>query len=111
MAPAPCLHRVPRDQQQAQLSQTQSQVEQTQSQVADTKTALDQVKTSAAEAAARPAAFTTAPGVSVAFHGFVNATAFSQSRPFNFGNGQNAEWPTPGSRGSLSGVDIRNTRF
>ncbi len=98
-------------QQQAQLSQTQSQVEQTQSQVADTKTALDQVKTSAAEAAARPAAFTTAPGVSVAFHGFVNATAFSQSRPFNFGNGQNAEWPTPGSRGSLSGVDIRNTRF
>ena len=98
-------------QQQSQISQAQTQVEQTRTQVADTKTQLDEVKTTAAAAAAKPAAFTTAPGVSVAFHGFVNATAFSQSRPFNFGNGQNAEWPTPGSRGSLSGVDIRNTRF
>ncbi len=98
-------------QQQSQISQAQTQVEQTRTQVADTKTQLDEVKTTAAVAAAKPAAFTTAPGVSVAFHGFVNATAFSQSRPFNFGNGQNAEWPTPGSRGSLSGVDIRNTRF
>lgn len=95
---------------QAQVVQTQSQVSQTQTQVADTKTQLDQVK---ATAAAKPAApqFTTAPGMSVAFHGFVNATAFEQSRPFNFGNGQNAEWPTPGGKGDLSGVDIRNTRF
>lgn len=98
-------------QQQSQITQAQTQVEQTRTQVADAKTQLDEVKTTAAAAAAKPAAFTTAPGISVAFHGFVNATAFSQSRPFNFGNGQNAEWPTPGSKGSLSGVDIRNTRF
>ncbi len=98
-------------QQQSQLSQTQTQVEQAQVQVADTRTELDKVRTTAVEAAAKPAAFTTAPGISVAFHGFVNATAFSQSRPFNFGNGQNAEWPTPGGDGRLSGVDIRNTRF
>ena len=47
----------------------------------------------------------------MALHGFINVTAFSQSRPFSFGNGQNAEWPLPGSDGSLSGVDLRNTRF
>jgi type II secretory pathway pseudopilin PulG len=55
--------------------------------------------------------FTSAPGVSVALHGFVSATAFSQNKTFAFGNGQNAEWPVPGSKGSLSGVDVRNTRF
>jgi hypothetical protein len=64
-------------------------------------------------AAAPPAkpVFTSAPGVSVALHGFVSATAFSQNKTFAFGNGQNAEWPVPGSKGSLSGVDVRNTRF
>lgn len=96
-------------QQQSQLSQTQDQVEQTQAQAADTRSELDKVRVETV--AAKPAVFTTAPGISVAFHGFVNATAFSQSRPFNFGNGQNAEWPTPGSDGRLSGIDIRNTRF
>ena len=63
---------------------------------------------------AAPAAapvFTSAPGVSVALHGFVSATAFRQDKSFAFGNGQNAEWPVPGSDGSLSGVDVRNTRF
>ena len=55
--------------------------------------------------------FTTTPGLSVAFHGFVDVTAFSQSKGFTFGNGQNAEIPIPGSHGSLSGVDVRNTRF
>lgn len=58
-----------------------------------------------------PPTFTTAPGLSVAFHGFVSATAFSQDRSFRFGNGQNAETPTPGSDGRTSGFDIRNTRF
>jgi hypothetical protein len=63
--------------------------------------------------AAAPAAptFTTAPGLSVAFHGFIDATAFSQTKNFTFGNGQNAEIPVPGAHGSLSGVDVRNTRF
>ena len=55
--------------------------------------------------------FTSAPGISVAFHGFIDATAFSQTKSFTFGNGQNAEYPVPGSHGSLSGVDVRNTRF
>ncbi|MEP7187184.1 MAG: hypothetical protein ABI767_15240 [Rhodanobacter sp.] len=64
----------------------------------------------ATDATAKPV-FTSAPGVSVALHGFVSATAFNQDRSFTFGNGQNAEFPVPGSRGSLSGVDVRNTRF
>ena len=65
------------------------------------------------EVAAAPAkpVFTSAPGVSVALHGFISATAFNQSKTFAFGNGQNAEWPVAGSNGSLSGVDVRNTRF
>lgn len=58
-----------------------------------------------------PPVFSSAPGMSVAMHGFVNASAFSQNRSFTFGNGTNAEFPVPGSSGSLSGVDIRNTRF
>ena len=64
----------------------------------------------AAPAPAAPA-FTSAPGLSVAMHGFISASAFSQNRSFTFGNGQNAELPVPGSSGSLSGVDVRNTRF
>ncbi len=62
-------------------------------------------------APAAPPVFASAPGVSVALHGFVSATAFHQDKSFAFGNGQNAEWPVPGSDGSLSGVDVRNTRF
>ncbi len=67
-------------------------------------------QTVAAAPAATPV-FTSAPGVSVALHGFISATAFSQDKTFAFGNGQNAEWPVPGSKGRLSGVDVRNTRF
>ncbi|WP_049621289.1 carbohydrate porin [Frateuria defendens] len=55
--------------------------------------------------------FASGPGVSVALHGFINATAFTQSKNFSFGNGQNAEFPVPGAKGSLSGGDVRNTRF
>jgi len=55
--------------------------------------------------------FTTAKGISVALHGFVNANAFSQNRAFTFGNGSNAEYPVVGNKGTLSGFDIRNTRF
>jgi hypothetical protein len=67
----------------------------------------------AAAPAAKEAApvFSSAPGVSVAMHGFISASAFGQNKSFTFGNGQNAEFPAPGSTGSLSGVDIRNTRF
>lgn len=55
--------------------------------------------------------FSSAPGISVALHGFVSATAFSQNKSFVFGNGTNAEFPIPGSTGSLSGFDVRNTRL
>ena len=71
----------------------------------------------AAEAAPPPSTsaskpvFHTAPGVSIALHGFASTTAFSQNKSFIFGNGQNAEFPKPGSHGSLSGIDVRNTRF
>lgn len=64
-----------------------------------------------AEAASATPTFTTGKGMSVALHGFINATVFNQNNGFTFGNGQNAEFPVPGSRGSLSGVDVRNTRF
>lgn len=55
--------------------------------------------------------FSSAPGTSVAMHGWVSATAFSQNKSFIFGNGTNAEFPVPGSTGSLSGIDVRNTRL
>ena len=55
--------------------------------------------------------FSSGPGISVAMHGFVSASAFSQNKSFVFGNGTNAEFPVPGSTGSLSGFDVRNTRF
>lgn len=63
-----------------------------------------------AEAPSTPA-FTTGKGLSMALHGFISATAFTQNKSFTFGNGQNAEFPVPGSTGSMSGVDVRNTRF
>jgi hypothetical protein len=66
----------------------------------------------AAVAPASPTSvFSSAPGVSVALHGFISASAFSQNKSFTYGNGQNAQFPVPGSTGSLSGVDVRNTRF
>jgi hypothetical protein len=61
--------------------------------------------------AAQAPAFSTGPGLSMQLHGFVSASAFGQNKAMTFGNGQNAEFPVPGARGSLSGVDIRNTRF
>lgn len=65
------------------------------------------------QVAAAPATpvFSSAPGVSVALHGFISATAFSQNKSFSYGNGQSALYPVAGSKGSLSGVDVRNTRF
>lgn len=98
-------------QQASQLTQTQGQIVQTQGQVSQTQTQLDEVRSSVAKVAATPPAFTTGPGMSMAIHGLINVTGFSQSRPFSLGNGQIALWPTPGADGSLSGVDVRNTRF
>ena len=55
--------------------------------------------------------FSSAPGVSVAMHGWVDASFFHQNRSFVYGNGQNAEYPLKGSTGSMTGGDVRNTRF
>lgn len=46
--------------------------------------------------------------------GFISATAFAQDQQFTFGNGQNAEWPTPPEATRdrwFGGGDIRNTRL
>jgi hypothetical protein len=82
-----------------------AQAAQTQSEQTATK-----VTTVAAALPAKPV-FSTSPGISVALHGFISASAFEQNKNMNYGNGQNAEVPVPGAQGSLSGVDVRNTRF
>ncbi|MGH8372413.1 MAG: hypothetical protein ACRETO_06745 [Gammaproteobacteria bacterium] len=46
----------------------------------------------------------------VTMNGFMDTSLFSQSEPFFFGNGQNAELPTSSTSQSFSGIDIRNTR-
>ncbi|KRF01165.1 hypothetical protein ASG87_12195 [Frateuria sp. Soil773] len=110
------------DSREQQLEQRVAQLEQ---QLAELKGMIQAQKTAAAQQPAPPQApsqtvaaapsakpvFTSAPGVSVALHGFVSASAFGQDKSFTYGNGQNAEYPVPGSKGSLSGFDVRNTRF
>jgi primosomal replication protein N len=93
------------------LSQLQNQQTQQQTQIQQTQQAQAQVQTTVAAAQKQAPTFSSAPGVAVTLHGFIDATAFSQSKSFTFGNGQNAEYPIPGTRGTLSGVDVRNTRF
>lgn len=94
-----------------QATQTAQQAQATAVQAATTAQATS-TKVDAAAPSGKPV-FSTAPGLSVALHGFVSATVFSQSKSFVYGNGQNAEYPAPtaGNKGSLSGVDVRNTRF
>ena len=92
----------------ASLTNLENQQTQQQAQIQQTQQA--QANVAAAPAQAAPT-FTSAPGLSVAFHGFIDATAFSQTKSYTYGNGQNAEYPVPGSLGNLSGVDVRNTRF
>ncbi|MFC5527609.1 hypothetical protein ACFPPA_17835 [Rhodanobacter ginsengisoli] len=98
------------DQQQADLQALRESLKRLESRPVEQQAQASPPVAPAAVEPAKPV-FTSAPGVSVALHGFVNATAFSQNRSFTFGNGQNAEFPEPGSSGRLSGVDVRNTRF
>lgn len=65
--------------------------------------------------AAETSNIVTSPNISIAFHGFVDATYFYQDHQYSFGNGQNAEVPVvaphgPGADAALSGGDVRNTR-
>lgn len=97
------------DQLEQELAQLKAMI-QAQKQQAASQPAPAAPAQNVAAAPAKPV-FTTAPGTSVALHGFISATAFGQSKSFVYGNGQNAEYPVAGSKGSLSGVDVRNTRF
>ena len=108
------------DKQQQQLDQQQQELQALRDSLAKLEGAQVQQQAqlqAQASAPPPPAAaktlptFSSAPGVSVSLDGFISATAFSQSRSFTFGNGQNAEFPVPGAAGRLSGVDVRNTRF
>lgn len=104
----------PTDQQLAQrVSQLEQEVLQLKQMLQERPTAPPPTPTSQQASTAPPAkpVFSSAPGVSVAMHGFASVTATGQSKSFSFGNGQNAEWPVPGSSGSLSGFDVRNSRF
>jgi hypothetical protein len=98
-----------------QATATASQAQATAQATAQAQAAAPVATVAATPATAAKPTFTTMPGVSVALHGFISASAFSQNRSFTFGNGQNAEFPIPkstaGSDGRLSGVDVRNTRF
>lgn len=93
------------------VNQLQQELEQLKAEIQAQRAAPPPPAPAPAPAAEGKPTFTTAPGISVALHGFIDATVFSQNRSFTFGNGQNAEFPVPGSKGTLSGADVRNTRF
>ncbi len=106
------------DQLQQELEQLKTEIqaqhaatEQATAQAAQASAAAQKVAQTQTAAAPAAPVFSTAPGIKVALHGFINATVFHQDRSFIFGNGQNAEYPVPGPSGSLSGGDVRNTRF
>ncbi|TAL91162.1 MAG: hypothetical protein EPN69_10765 [Rhodanobacter sp.] len=113
------------DKQQQQLNQQQQDLQMLRDSLKRLEGAQQQVQVQIqAQASAPPPAakessfkdqmaptFSSGPGVSVAMHGWVSATAFHQDKSFIFGNGTNAEFPVPGSAGALSGIDVRNTRL
>lgn len=100
------------DQQQQALQQMRQQLQQLETRQAQPPSPPAQASTPPPPAPAPTApAFASAPGVTVSLHGWIDATYFHQNRSFAYGNGQNALWPVPGSAGSLSGGDVRNTRF
>ena len=109
------------DKQQKQLDQQQQDLQMLRNQLKqlESEQAQQQAQASAPPPSPPPSpppqpaapTFVSAPGVTVALHGWIDATFFSQNRSFVYGNGQNAEYPLKGSNGSLSGGDVRNTRF
>ncbi|WP_329741959.1 hypothetical protein [Dyella sp. A6] len=101
------------DQLQQEVNQLKQMIETQRAQPAAAPAAAPAAPVQNVAAAAAPSkpVFTSAPGVSVALHGFISASAFSQNKSFTYGNGQNALFPQPGSNGTLSGFDVRNTRF
>jgi hypothetical protein len=102
------------DQLEQELTQLKAMIQAQKQQQAASQTAQAATQNVAAAPATNTGkpVFSSAPGLSVALHGFISASAFSQNKSFVYGNGQNAEYPSStSSNGSLSGVDVRNTRF
>lgn len=104
------------EKQERQLQQQQQAIANLQAQLAkqheEAEVAAQTPKApTTAHAEVKPA-FTTRPGISIAVHGFVNTTAFTQSGPFSLGNGQEAEYPLPGSSNDrrLSGFQLNNSK-
>ncbi len=108
------------DQKSATTQATQTaQAAQATADQANTTAKTASTKVEAAAPNGKPT-FSSAPGLSVALHGFISASGFGQDKTFvNYGNGQNALVVAPqtpankanGYDGSLSGFDVRNTRF
>ena len=101
------------DQQQRDLQILRNKLGQLESEQAQQQTQLQAQASAPPPPAPKPEkqVFSSGPGVSVSMHGWVDATFFHQDKSFIYGNGQNAEYPQPGTTGSLSGGDVRNTRF
>ncbi|WP_343123850.1 hypothetical protein [Luteibacter sp. UNCMF331Sha3.1] len=99
--------------QKAATTQATATAQAAQTQVQQTDEKVAKVEKTVAAVPAKPT-FSSAPGVSVALHGFINVSGFKQDANYQYGNGQNAEYPLPGPTGranSITGVDVRNTRF
>jgi hypothetical protein len=103
--------------QKAETTQATSTAQAAQVQSQQTEEKVSKVEKVVATVPAKPPFTTgTAPGVSLALHGFINASAFTQNKAYTYGNGANSEYPIPAgganrADGRLSGVDVRNTRF
>jgi hypothetical protein len=78
------------------------------------RTAFLCVLAALAAAAATAQSISIGKDMSILFKGFISATAFAQDQEFQFGNGQNAEWPEPPEATVdrwFGGGDVRNTRL
>jgi uncharacterized coiled-coil protein SlyX len=104
------------EQQQKQLAEQQLVLERLQSEMdaRKTKDVASQPPTLNIKSASLAGAAPEKPsGISVALHGTVNLTAYTQSQPFLSGDGQQAEWPTPGTGNarSVSGMQLNNSKL
>jgi len=78
------------------------------------RTAFFLLSTAFLTARAPAQSITFGKDMSLVFKGFISATMFVQDQNFQFGNGQNAEWPVPPEKTVdrwFFGADVRNTRL
>ncbi len=96
------------DQLEKSLAETKAQLAEAQKTVAELPAAQ------AEKVAAPPVTVKTGGGEVLTIKGFIDGTFFSQDQSFEFGNGQNAQWPSPPQSAHnrwFSGGDMRNTRL